>query len=326
MKLKVFFVIAILCGLCFAKEPNRPECIAPASPGGGFDLTCKLIQTSFADTKLLSKPMRVTYLPGGVGVVAYNSMINSRSKDGNAVVAFSSGTLLNIATGKHGKYDENDVKWLASAGVDYSAIGVRADSPYENLEDLLNALKKDPKSISFGAGGSVGGQDWMTTALLAKSAGVSIKDTRYVAFEGGGDSMISLLGGHIDAAVQGIAEFLPQLESGAVRVLAVFSEDRLHSKESKKFAEIPTAKELGYDVTWPVIRAYYMAPKVSDKEYNWWLENISKLQQSDEFIKQRELRGLFEFNKNGKELEEFVKAQTQKMRDLAKEFDLIKTK
>lgn len=325
MKFKLFCTTLAFCSiLAFAKEPNRPECIAPAQPGGGFDLTCKLIQTSITDTKILSKPMRVTYMPGGVGVVAYNSMINSRAKDGNAIVAFSSGTLLNIATGKHGKYNENDVRWLASGGVDYAAVGVKADSPYKTLEDLLNALKKDPKSISFGAGGSVGGQDWMTTALLAKSANVNIKDTRYVAFEGGGDAMISLLGGHIDAAVQGIAEFLPHLESGSVRVLAVFSDERLHSNESKKLSEVPTAKELGYDVVWPTIRGYYMAPKVSDASYNWWLEALTKLQQTEEFKKQRELRGLFEFNKNGKELEEFVKAQTQKYRDLAKEFDLVK--
>lgn len=325
MKLKLFCTILTLVGtLAFAKEPNRPECIAPAQPGGGFDLTCKLVQTSMLDAKIISTPMRVTYMPGGVGVVAYNSMINSRAKDGNAIVAFSSGTLLNIATGKHGKYNENDVRWLASAGVDYGAVGVRADSPYKTLDDLLNALKKDPKSVSFGAGGSIGGQDWMTTALLAKAAGVSIKDARYVAFEGGGDTLISLLGGHIDAAVQGMAEFLPQLEAGTVRVLAVFADNRLNSNETPKLAEVPTAKELGYDVVWPTIRGYYMAPKVSDEDYNWWLEALTKLQQSEEFKKQREARGLFEFNKNGKELEDFVKQQTEQYRTLAKEFNLIK--
>ena len=47
--------------------PKRPECVAPAKPGGGFDLTCKLAQTGLKDTGLLTEPMRVTYLPGGVG-------------------------------------------------------------------------------------------------------------------------------------------------------------------------------------------------------------------------------------------------------------------
>ena len=320
---KLQFVCLIsLAILAFAKEPTRPECIAPAQPGGGFDLTCKLAQSSFANEKILSKPMRVSYMPGGVGVVAYNSMINSKAKDGNIIVAFSSGTLLNIATGKHGKYDENDVRWLASAGVDYGAIAVKADSVYKNLDEILQALKKDSKSISFGVAGSIGGQGWMQTALLAKSANVDIRNTRYVAFEGGGETMNSLLGGHIDVSIQSVAEFLPHLESGSIRILAIFSQERVSSMQ--KLAKIPTAKELGYDIVWAQIRGYYMAPKVSDEQYQWWLEAFQKAQQTQTFKEQRAQRGLFEFNKNGKELEEFVKTQTQQFRTLAKEFDLIK--
>ena len=56
-------------------EPKRPECIAPAKPGGGFDLTCKLAQSGLKDSGLLEAPMRVTYMPGGVGAVAYNAVV-----------------------------------------------------------------------------------------------------------------------------------------------------------------------------------------------------------------------------------------------------------
>ncbi|WP_104721476.1 tripartite tricarboxylate transporter substrate binding protein [Helicobacter mesocricetorum] len=320
MKFKVFVSFLAFVGVLFA-EPRQPECIAPAKPGGGFDLTCKLAQISLADSGILKKTMRVTYMPGGVGVVAYNAMINSKAKDSNIIVAFSSGTLLNIATGKHGKYNENDVKWLATAGVDYSAIYVKADSKYQSLKQLLDDLRANPQALSFGAAGSVGGQDWMVTALLAKSANVNIKNTRYVAFEGGGDTMISLLGGHIDAAVQGLGELVPQLESGSIRILAIFSEERL--KLNDKIAQIPTAKELGYDVVWPAIRGYYMAPKVAQKDYEWWLSAFERLWETPSFQQQREQRALFEFNKSGKELEEFVKKQTYQMRQLAKEFQLI---
>ena len=62
-------------------EPKRPECIAPASPGGGFDLTCKLAQSALVNEKLLTKPMRVTYMPGGVGAVAYNAVVAQRPAD-----------------------------------------------------------------------------------------------------------------------------------------------------------------------------------------------------------------------------------------------------
>ena len=55
--------------------PSRTECIAPAKPGGGFDLTCKLIQVSLLETKAIEKPMRVTYMPGGVGAGDYNATV-----------------------------------------------------------------------------------------------------------------------------------------------------------------------------------------------------------------------------------------------------------
>ncbi len=70
-------------------EPKRPECIAPAKPGGGFDLTCKLAQNAFKETKLLNSPMRVTYMPGGVGAVAYNKIVANDPANDNAIVAFS---------------------------------------------------------------------------------------------------------------------------------------------------------------------------------------------------------------------------------------------
>jgi len=321
MKLKLL-ALAMLVSLGLAKEPNRPECIAPAKPGGGFDLTCKLAQASLTQTGIISKPIRTTYMPGGVGVTAYNTMNTSKSKDPNAIVAFSSGTLLNIATGKHGKYDENNVKWLAAVGVDYGTIVVRADSPYKDLKDLLEALKNDPKAVSFGAGGSVGGQDWMQTALLAKAAGIDVSNVRYVAFEGGGDALTSLLGNHISAVSLGMAESLPHLEAGTIRVLAVFADERL--KTENKAKDVPTAKEQGYDVVWPTIRGFYMAPNAPEDAYNWWLEAFGKLYESKEFKEQRELRGLFEFNKKGKELDAFVKEQTNTFRELAKEYKLVK--
>lgn len=143
----------------FAVEaPKRTECIAPAKPGGGFDLTCKLIQVSLQDTKAIDKPMRVTYMPGGVGAVAYNAIVAQRPAEFGTVVAFSGGSLLNLSCGKFGRYNVEDVKWLAAVGTDYGMIAVRADSPYKTLKDLMDAFQKDPNSVVFGAGASIGSQ------------------------------------------------------------------------------------------------------------------------------------------------------------------------
>ena len=67
------FAFAAMAGTAFA-EPAKTECLAGAKPGGGFDLTCKLAQSGLKDAGLLKAPMRVTYMPGGVGAVAYNAV------------------------------------------------------------------------------------------------------------------------------------------------------------------------------------------------------------------------------------------------------------
>ena len=299
--------------------PKRPECVAPAKPGGGFDLTCKLAQTGLKDTGLLTEPMRVTYLPGGVGAVAYNKIVANDPANDNAIVAFSTGSLLNLAEGKFGQFTEKDVRWLAAVGTDYGMVAVAAESPFQNLGDLVAALKADPGKISFGAGGSVGGQDWMQTAMLARAAGVDPKQMTYVALEGGGEAVTGVLGGHITVVSAGLAEVVPHVEAGKLRVLAVFAGERLPGKLNT----IPTAKEQGFDVEWPVIRGYYMGPKVSDEAFNWWQDAFQKLLANEAFPSVRERFELFPFAMTGSELTAFVDKQTEEFRALSKEFELV---
>lgn len=303
-----------------AGAPSKPECIAPAKPGGGFDLTCKLAQSGLKDTNQLNKPMRVTYMPGGVGAVAYNKIVANDPANNDAIVAFSTGSLLNLAQGKFGQYTEKDVRWLAAVGTDYGMVAVNADSPLKNLQDLVDALKKDPKAVSFGAGGSVGGQDWLQTAMVAKAAGVSPKDMTYVALEGGGEAVTAVLGNHISVVSAGIAEMGPHIEAGKIRVLAVFSPERLEGK----LKDIPTAKEQGYDVQWPVVRGYYMGPKVSDEAFTWWTKHFDAMMKDPKFAELRSQRDLLPFSMTGDELKQYVEKSTEEMRALSKEFELTK--
>lgn len=303
-----------------ATTPSRTECIAPAKPGGGFDLTCKLLQVSLQETGTIDKPMRVTYMPGGVGAVAYNAIVAQRPAEAGTVVAFSGGSLLNLSQGKFGRYGVDDVRWLAAVGTDYGMIAVRHDAPYQNLKELVSAMERDPNSVVIGAGASIGSQDWMKTALLAKQAGVDPHKMRYVAFEGGGEPVTALLGNHVQAVSGDLSEMVPYIGGDKLRVLAVFSAERLPGK----LATIPTAKEQGYDLVWPVIRGFYVGPKVSDREYQWWKQTFDQLVKTDTFKAQRDLRGLFEFDLTGEALDSYVKEQVAQYREQAKAFGLAK--
>ncbi len=317
-------VVLVGCGTGNAsKEPGQPkraECIAPAKPGGGFDMTCKLIQSGFKETGVMTDPMRVTYMPGGVGAVAYNKIVNNDSANNNAVVAFSTGSLLNLAQGKFGNFTEKDVKWLSGVAVDYGLVAVHKDSPLKNLDDLMKALRADPKKLSFGGAGSVGGQDWMQTAILAKKAGINPADMSFVALEGGGEVLTSLLGQHIQVGVGNVSEVGSHLKSGSIRVLAVFAKDRLEGK----FSNLPTAIEQGYDLEWPVIRGFYMGPKVSDEAYGWWKNAFDNMMANQKFDAVRENQDLLPFEMTGEEIQAYVYKQTNEMRQLSEEYKLSK--
>jgi len=271
------------------------------------------------EAKMLSSPMRITYMPGGVGAVAMNAVVGQRPTDGNAIVAFSGGSLLNIAQGKFGKWTENDVRWVAAIGTDYGCISVRADSPYKTLKDLMNAIKADPTKIAIGGGGSVGSQDWTKTATLAKQIGVDPKALRYVSFEGNGEVTTALLGGHIQAGSGDISADLPQHKAGKIRILAVYSDKRLPGDA----ANIPTAIESGYNFTWPIIRGFYVAPKISEADYKFWLDSFNKLLASKDFLALRDQRDLYPFSMTGAELDAYVKKTVAEYRKVAEEFGLI---
>jgi putative tricarboxylic transport membrane protein len=315
--------IALMCAAAatLAGPLDKPECIAPAKPGGGFDITCKLAQSALLNGKFIKDPMRVTYMPGGIGAVAYNAIVAQRPGEDNTIVAFSGGSLLNLAQGKFGKYDENQVRWLSGIGADYGAVIVRKDSPYKTLKELMAAVKADPAKVVFGAGGTVGSQDWMKAALVARGAGIDYKGMRFVAFEGGGEAGTALLGGHIQVYSGDASEVAEKLAAGSpMRVLAVLADKRLPGI----LADVPTAKEQGYDIEWPIIRGFYMGPKVSDADYKVWVDTFNKAMATPEFQKLREERGLFPFAMTGAELDKYVKARVAQYRTLANDLGLIK--
>ena len=312
--------LCLLAGPLLAAEPPHPQCLAPASPGGSFDLTCQILRKGLEQAGLLKQPMAVSYYPGGVGAVAYNAVVTQRPSDPNTLVVWSSGSLMNLALGKFGRLDENAVRWLAAIGASYGAIAVRSDSPFHSLGDFLAALKKDPANLLIGSGGTLGSQDWVQVALLAKMAGIDPRQMRYVALEGGGEIATALLHGHLQAASTDISDSMPHIRSGAMRILAVFSERRLDGPD---MVGVPTAREQGYDLVWPVVRGLYLGPEVSDSQYAWWKDRLDALLANEDFNQLRSQEGMFPFALTGSALDAYVKRQVALYKALARDLELL---
>lgn len=302
-----------------AFAPQNPECIAPAAPGGGFDLTCRLTTRMLSETGIVAAPIRTQNMPGGIGAVAINHINAQRRADGNVIVAVSTGSWVNMAQGRFGRWGENDVRWIGAIGADFGVIAVRRDSRFQTLGDLRAALAADPGSIPMGAGGAVGSQDWTKAALIARGAGVDPRRIRYVPFEGGGQAMAALLGGHIQVFPGDASEVRGQLEAREIRLLAVLAAERLPGV----FADVPTAREQGIEAEWPIVRGFYGPPQMPDAAYTYWVEALRRLHAHPAWPEQRAAQGLFEFNVVGPDYAELARRRTAEFRQLAREVGLV---
>ncbi|MCL6485311.1 MAG: tripartite tricarboxylate transporter substrate binding protein, partial [Janthinobacterium lividum] len=160
-------LLCLLPAVAGAQAFAAAECVVPSKPGGAMDLTCKLAKKGLAQEGAagLAGPMRISYLPGGIGAVAWHSMASQRRRgEANTLVAFSGGSLLNLAQGKFGNAKASDVRWVAALGADYGMIAVRSDSPYKSLADLIAALRQHPDQVLIGVSGTIGSQDWLKMA------------------------------------------------------------------------------------------------------------------------------------------------------------------
>ncbi|TMV69873.1 tripartite tricarboxylate transporter substrate binding protein, partial [Thioclava sp. BHET1] len=190
---------------------------------------------------------------------------------------------------------------------------------YKTLDDLMKDVQKNVGGLVFGAGGTVGSQDWMKAALLLKSRDLDPRKMRYVAYDGGGDAIAGLLGGSIQVYMGDVGELNSYMGSGKMRVLAVMSDKRLEAP----FDKTPTAKELGYDAEWTILRGYYMGKNVSDEAYNAWVDAFKAAYKTPEFAQLQKDKGLLPLDMAGDELTASIQDRVQKMHDIAKEAGLI---
>jgi putative tricarboxylic transport membrane protein len=185
---------------------------------------------------------------------------------------------------------------------------------------LLDAIRRDPQQVLVGVSGTIGSQDWMKVALLARHAGIEPRQLRFVALEGGGETFTAMHANYVQVISGDASEAALYADPGKVRVLAVLAEHRLPGV----LATVPTAREQGYDVVWPVIRGLWMGPGVSDADYRRWVDAFARVQQTPDFAQLRTTAGLYPFSLTGDALTRWVKQAINDYNRQAREFNLVR--
>ncbi len=320
--LLVFAVfLSVFTSSVFAFQADNVECIAPANPGGGWDFTCRQVGKTLYDLQLVPGPVQVTNMPGASGGVAFGYVVSKRGSDPNVLVASSTATTTRLAQGKFPGMNKDMVKWVGALGADYAVIAVAKDSPFKNLGDLMDALKSDPTKVAIAGGSAVGGWDHFKMLIAAKAAGIkSLRKVKYIAFQGGGEAITQLLGGHVQAFSGDVSEVQGHFESGSIRILAVLSEERLPGVMS----DVPTAIEQGVNAVGPNWRGFYVPKDIPAAAYSYWEDTMDTVYKSDEWKKVMTDNGLMPFFKKGAEFEAFVNKQISDIHDLSVELGIVK--
>lgn len=212
--------------------PNRViTMIVNYSAGGGTDLSAR----AFGDaiSKALGGNITVTNLPGGTGSLGVTELANSKA-DGYTIGVATLAPLALVPYQLDVTYTPDSFKYLCAFGQYGYGIVVAKDSPYQTLDDLIEAAKESP--ISFGA---TGYPQPLTMKDLGEETGAQFSFVQYPSTT---DCVADVLGGFVPCALGDMASFAAYVKSGDMRLLA-----SAHSQRWDVAPEVETLQEMGYN-------------------------------------------------------------------------------
>lgn len=236
-------LVALTVATASAQEPypSRPITIVVAFPPGGLaDLTARPLATAME--RILRQPVVVTNKPGAAGAVG-NHFVATSKPDGYtllmALVSISTLPEVDKLFGRTPNYTIDQFVGIARLNAEPSVITVRGNAPWKTLKDVVEDARKRPNQIIHTSSGLYGASH-VPFAMFLHAAGITM---RHLPTTGGGPMMTALLGSHADIVASVPTLVAPHMPTAQVRLLAHTGTARLPA-----FPDVPSMKELGYDV------------------------------------------------------------------------------
>ena len=318
------FLFAALLGVATMQahaqswKPSRPVAfITPSSPAGSLDLTARLIQKIWDDTRAIGVPIVVINKPGAGNGIAW-TYLNDRS-DGHAIAIGNTNLVSNPVTGAHA-IGHRDITPLALMFDDYFALVVRADSPLKSMADVRDRLRADPGSVAVGFGPGIGAGSHTGAAVAWKAMGIDVRKARFVPYKSAGDGIVAMLAGEIEVVCGTAANMPPFIAGGRVRALGVIAAQRLNGS----LAVVPTLKEQGFDAVFTNWRGVIGSKDMRRDQVAFWEKALADVNDSDAWKKELE-RNFWRANfMTGPKLREFLDSEAVRFRALLTELGLNK--
>jgi tripartite-type tricarboxylate transporter receptor subunit TctC len=262
-----------------ANYPEKPiNYVIPFGPGGESDITARHQQSFFKNKS--GQDLVISYKPGGGGAVGW-SQLNSAKGDGYTIMGINLPHIIVKPMQKDVGFKTDEITGVYMFHYTPDALVVRADSEFKTLQDVIDYAKANPGKLTLSGSGK-GTANHLAQIRLDDMAGIK---TTYVAFKGTGKAVAALLGGQVKAE-WGYTSVGAKHE-GKVRLLAVAMEER-----HPKFPDVPTFKELGFDLVSGAYRGIAV-PKSTPEEIRVKLSQmIAEINADPEFRKRMENDGM----------------------------------
>ena len=269
---------AVAPGASFPDKARTLTHIVAYPPGGGTDVTARLLAPMLE--KELGIQAQVLNKPGAGGQIGFTEIARSRP-DGYTIGNLILPTVITTYLDPQRKavFSRKSFELLALQDNDPGIIAVKADGPYKNLNDLIDAAKAKPGTIRTTTSGILS-DDHIAAMLTEEVAGVKFA---IVHFDGSAPGRNAVLGGHVEAFYGNVSEMKAQVDAGEVRLLAVM--DR---KRSKFYPDVKTAEEQGYKIYSGVHRGIGMPAGAPKEVRDTLAQALKNVINSAEFVQRME--------------------------------------
>ena len=293
---------------------HRLRMMVPNSPGGGYDLTARTAVKILEEDDITSR-IEVFNVIGAGGTVAMARLMNERG-NGDLMMMMGLGVVGAVFT-NGSSARASDATALAKMVEEQEGILVPASSPFQTVDDFVAAWKADPSNVTIGGGSSPGGPDHLFPMETARAVGVDPTGVNFVSYDGGGDLLTALLGNKIAAGTSGLGEYVDQIESGQVRVLAVSGSERVEGVDA------PTLTEAGIDLTFTNWRGVLAPPGISTEDRDAMVKILEELHGTDAWKEALVTNGWTDAFMTGEPFERFLQEQDNRVATTLTELGLV---
>lgn len=301
------------------KPTDRVSYILGVSPGGSVDIYARGVQEALTQMNLLNgQSMIIDYKPGGAGTISLQALAKTAGT-GLGLGTFHTSTLVAIGAGIL-KADLRDTPPVAMLVEETQMVAVRADSSIRNAQDLVSILRKDPTVLKIGVAPSLGSGTHLSIAKPLKEAGVNIKQLTVAPFKASSESMVALLGGHIDVISATAPVIMPQMAAGKVRAIASASP----SRGTGSLAQVPTWREQGVPADFMTYNGLLLGPHSTSAQIAFWEDALRKVSQNPAWIALVEKNGGRPVFRTAAESMQYMASEQQSITDLVQEMGLAK--